>query len=69
MVLLEPRMTGEDFSYYSQQMPGCFYRLGTGNQEKGITSGVHTPTFDIDETALEIGAGLMAWLAVSALRG
>jgi amidohydrolase len=69
VVLLEPRMTGEDFSYYSQHMPGCFYRLGTGNQERGITSGVHTPTFDIDESALEIGSGLMAWLAVSALRG
>ena len=69
VALLEPRMTGEDFSYYSQQMPGCFYRLGTGNKEKGIISGVHTPTFDIDESALEIGSGLMAWLAVSALKG
>lgn len=69
VVLLEPRMTGEDFSYYSQMMPGCFYRLGTGNKEMGITSGVHMPTFDIDESALEIGSGLMAWLAVSALKG
>jgi amidohydrolase len=60
-------MAAEDFSYYSQVVDGCFYRLGTRNEERGIVSGVHTPTFDIDEDALEIGAGLMAWLAVSEL--
>jgi amidohydrolase len=61
------RMTAEDFAFYSQKIPACFYRLGTANKAKGITSGVHTATFDIDEKALEIGAGLMAWLAVSEL--
>ncbi|MFN6039433.1 MAG: amidohydrolase, partial [Bacteroidota bacterium] len=60
--------TAEDFAWYSQEMPACFYRLGTGNKSKGITSGVHTSTFDIDENALEIGAGLMAWLTVSLLK-
>jgi amidohydrolase len=60
-------MAAEDFSYYSQVIDGCFYRLGTRNEAKGIISGVHTPTFDIDEDALEIGAGMMAWLAVSEL--
>ncbi len=58
------RMTSEDFAFYSKEIPACFYRLGTGNKEKGITSAVHTPTFDIDEKALENGMGLMAWLAV-----
>jgi amidohydrolase len=57
-------MAAEDFAYYSQEMPACFYRLGTRNEAKGITSSVHTPTFDIDEDALPIGAGLMAWLAI-----
>lgn len=61
------RMTAEDFAYFSQQLPACFYRLGTGNKSKGITSGVHTSTFDIDEQSLEIGAGLMAWLAINEL--
>ncbi|MGY6520809.1 MAG: M20 metallopeptidase family protein [Mongoliitalea sp.] len=61
-------MAAEDFSYYTQEIDGCFYRLGTRNEAKGITSGVHTPTFDIDEDALEIGAGLMAWIAVSELK-
>ena len=58
------RMTSEDFAFYSQVIPACFYRLGTGNILKGITSPVHTSTFDIDESALEIGMGLMAWLAL-----
>lgn len=63
------RMTAEDFAFYSQKIPACFYRLGTANKAKGITSGVHTATFDIDEKALEIGAGLLAWLAVNELEG
>jgi amidohydrolase len=60
-------MAAEDFAYYSQQVPSCFYRLGTRNESKGIISAVHTNTFDIDEDALETGCGLMAWLAVKAL--
>ncbi len=59
---LSLRMTAEDFAFFSQKVPSCFYRLGTGNKEKNITSGVHTPTFDIDPKALEVGSGLMAWL-------
>jgi amidohydrolase len=57
------RMTAEDFAFYSHHIPACFYRLGTANKAKGITSGVHTATFDIDEEALTIGIGLMAWIA------
>jgi len=64
VVLLDKRMTAEDFSFFSQMMPACFYRLGTGNQRKGIMSPVHTPTFDIDERALSTGVGLMSYLAV-----
>ncbi|RFS22671.1 amidohydrolase [Chitinophaga silvatica] len=59
----EIRMGAEDFAFYSQVVPACFFRLGTGNAAKGITSGVHTPTFDIDEKAIEIGMGTMAYLA------
>lgn len=65
--ILPIRMTAEDFSYFTQVVPACFYRLGTGNVAKGITSSIHTPTFDIDESALKIGAGLMAWLAYKQL--
>jgi len=67
VVDLDIWMAAEDFAWYSQQIDSCFYRLGTGNEAKGIVSGVHTPTFDIDESALEIGAGLMAWLAIREL--
>lgn len=67
VVDLDIWMAAEDFSYYSQEIDACFYRLGTRNEDKGITSGVHTPTFDIDEDALIHGPGLMAWLAVKEL--
>ncbi len=58
----ELRMGAEDFGYYTQRIPGCFYRLGVMNVEKGITAGVHTPTFNVDESAIEIGMGMMAWI-------
>jgi amidohydrolase len=61
------RMTAEDFAFISQKVPSCFFRLGTGNAKQGITSGVHTPTFNIDESALETGMGLLASLIVSEL--
>ncbi len=60
----ELRMGAEDFAYYSQRIPACFFRLGAGNKAKGITSNVHTPTFNIDEDAIEGGMGMMAWLGV-----
>ncbi|MEO8885756.1 MAG: M20 family metallopeptidase [Mucilaginibacter sp.] len=60
-------MAGEDFAYYTQVTDACFYRLGTRNESRGITSSVHTPTFDIEETALETSVGLMAYIAVKQL--
>ena len=66
---LEIWMAAEDFSFYSQKVPACFYRLGVRNESLGITSSVHTSTFDIDESALETGMGLMAWMAMRELEG
>ncbi len=60
----ELRMGAEDFAYYTHKIPGCFFRLGAGNEAKGITSQVHTPNFNVDENCLEQGMGMMAWLAV-----
>lgn len=57
----------EDFAWYSQQVPASFYRIGTRNESRGITSYVHTPTFDIDEDALRTAPGLMAWIALHEL--
>lgn len=68
IVDLDIWMAAEDFAYFSQATHACFYRLGTRNEAKGITSGVHTPTFDIDEDAIEIGTGLMAYLAIKELQ-
>jgi len=60
-------MAAEDFAFYTQHIDACFYRLGIRNEARGIISGVHTPTFDIDESALQVGSGLMACLAVNEL--
>jgi len=68
VVDLEARMTAEDFAYFAREVPSCFYRLGIRNEKKGIISNLHTPTFDVDESCLETGMGLMAWLAVSTLQ-
>jgi len=64
---LDMTMAAEDFAYYSQVSDSCFYRLGTGNKKAGITSSLHTPTFNIDENSLRISSGLMAYLALRQL--
>ena len=68
VVELPMRATGEDFSFYTQAMPGTFYRLGVANAAKGITHPVHSAHFDADEEALRIGSGLMAWIAMNELK-
>jgi len=64
---LDVRMTAEDFAYYSQVIPACFYRLGIAKKNVKA-SGLHTPTFDIDENAIETSIGLMSWLAINELK-
>lgn len=61
----EMRMGAEDFGFYTQLIPGCFFRLGTGNIQKGISAGVHTPNFNIDENAIEIGMGIMSFIGAT----
>jgi amidohydrolase len=68
VIELPQRMTAEDFAWFAQKLPGCLFRLGIGSQAKGIGSNLHSPTFDIDETSLKTGAGLLAWFAVNLLR-
>ena len=65
--VLPKRMTAEDFAYFAQAVPACFYRLGVANKQKGIQSGLHTNTFDIDEDALKHGMGMMAYIAINLL--
>lgn len=64
----EMRMGAEDFGYYTQQIPGCFFRLGVRDEAAGIIHNVHTPHFNINENAIEIGMGMMAWLGATAHR-
>ena len=68
VVELDFRMTGEDFSYFSQEVPGCFYRVGTANPAKGIGSNLHKPDYNVDEDCLETGMGVMAWITVNQLK-
>ena len=65
VVDLDLRMTSEDFAYLSHEFPSCFYRLGTFDGKN--TSNLHTPTFNIDEDSLEIGAGLLSYIAIQQL--
>lgn len=67
VVDLDIWMAAEDFAYYSQATAACFYRLGTGNKEKDTCYSVHTPRFDIDEDALKLSTGLMAYAALKQL--
>ena len=64
---LEVRMTAEDFAYFTNEIPGLMYRLGTRNEAKGITHHLHTSTFDVDEKAIETGMGFMSFLAIEML--
>ncbi len=62
----EIRMGAEDFGYYTHVVPGCFYRLGVRSSANGMVRNVHTPKFDIDESAIETGMGMMAVLGACA---
>ena len=64
---LDMRMAGEDFSFYTHQVPGCFFRIGTNKDNKEYLAPVHNAHFNIDEDAMKTGMGMMAWLAVNAL--
>jgi len=66
---LDLRMTADDFAYYSQAVPGCYFRLGTNKNGEQFTASVHNAHFDIDETAMLTGIGAMSWIAVNALKG
>lgn len=69
VVDLGPEMWSEDFAYYGRHRPSCFYNLGVRNEARGIVHPVHTPRFDLDEEALQVGSGLLAWIAIGALEG
>lgn len=57
----------EDFAWFLRETPGAFYRFGTRNEAKGIVHGLHTPRFAIDEEALRVAPGFMAYLTMEYL--
>jgi len=68
VVDLDIETISEDFAYYAQRLPSCFYKLGVGNKAKGIDSDLHSSTFNVDEKSIEYGMGLMAWVTVNQLK-
>lgn len=65
---LDMRMAGEDFSFYTHHVPGCFFRIGTNKNGEQFTAPVHNAKFDIDEPAMQHGVGLFCWMAINALK-
>ncbi len=64
---IAPRMTAEDFAFYVQHVPGCFFRLGVKDPAWPRIRQVHTPTFDIHPEALQIGMQTIAAAAFAIL--
>jgi amidohydrolase len=60
-------MIGEDFSYFQKEIPAVFFGVGTYNKEKGITKGLHSPYFNIDEDILPLAASLFSAIALEYL--
>jgi metal-dependent amidase/aminoacylase/carboxypeptidase family protein len=62
-------MTADDFAFYSHEVPGCFFRIGTNRDDKEFTASVHNPHFDIEESAMVTAIGTMGWIVSNALKG
>lgn len=68
VVELDYWMAGEDFGEFARDIPGCYYRLGSGNVQKGIDAPLHNPRFDVDEEPLfKVSSALMVYLALKKL--
>lgn len=68
VVALDYWMAGEDFGEFAREIPGCYYRIGSGNVEKGIDAPLHNPRFDVDEEPLfKISSALMTYIALKKL--
>jgi IAA-amino acid hydrolase len=65
---MSPIMGGEDFAYYTQEIPGCFSFLGVGNPDMAAIYDVHHPMFKVDEEALSLGAAIHVNSAFKALK-
>jgi amidohydrolase len=69
VLIADLQMGAEDFSYFLQERPGCFFFVGTRNEERGLTWGHHHPRFDIDEDGMAIGMQVMASSVMRYLNG
>lgn len=63
-----PTMAGEDFAYFSQEVPSALFKLGCRNEAKGITAPIHNSLFDVDEEAMKYGLAIFADFALHFLK-
>lgn len=68
-VSVDQKMGAEDFAYFAQARPSCFYALGIANPALGIKGNLHTADFNVDETSIDTGIGLMTWIALNLMQG
>ena len=67
--LADPSLGTDDFGYFSDAAPGCYYYIGVGNQAKGFTCPNHNPHFAADPDALPLSAAVEAQAALDFLAG
>jgi len=61
-------MVSEDMAFFLEQIPGCYFMVGSANPERGLTYGHHHPKFDFDEEALVYGAALMSAVVLEGVK-
>lgn len=67
VTLDKPAMAGDDFSYFGENVPSAYFKLGVGNVEKEAVYPIHSPKFIADEDALPIGSAILSQTAVDYL--
>ena len=67
VVVDKANMGVEDFAFYLARVPGAFFSLGVRNEEAGIVHPVHHELFDVDESAMALGAAVQALNALAPL--
>jgi amidohydrolase len=63
----EASLGGDDMAYFCAAVPGCYFRVGSANPERGLDAPHHSPRFDFDEAALPIGAEILVGAALDFL--
>lgn len=69
LIAPDPRLGTDDFAYFSERVPGYYYFVGVGNEERGFTYPGHNPRFTVDPDALPGAAALCVQIVLDYLQG